>query len=216
MVSAMGSQDFLQGECSSGYVMPHAEVHIEHPEQAGQQLPAGEVGQVVVRSGAIAHNYHAAPSPQFSTSPQSNPQSNPQPSSRTFYTDDLGYLDTQGQLHITGRASRKIISGGENIFPEEIEAQLHSTQQILDVCVLGLPHPDWGEAVTAIYVPASQQVTPTSLKLALINPSGPELSRYKIPRQWLALPKLPRNAQGKVNRSALRQQAMSQPLESVD
>ena len=106
------------------------------------------------------------------------------------------YLDADGYLHITGRASEKIISGGENIFPAEVEAALRKTNQVLDVCVVGLPHPDWGEAVAAAYVPANETVSPATLKAALTY-----LSRYKHPKRWFSVPALPRNAQGKLNRS---------------
>ncbi|MEL7224505.1 MAG: AMP-binding protein, partial [Cyanobacteria bacterium J06576_12] len=192
MVSATHPQDFLQGHpLGSGHAMPHAVIRIE---KKGQALSAGEVGQVVVRSKSIALGYYNAPSPNFAPN--------------TFYTDDLGYLDADGTLHITGRASGKIISGGENIFPAEVEAALRSTGQVSDVCVVGLPHPTWGEAVSAAYVPAGESVSPNSLKTALVTPRDsdkgePLLSRYKVPKYWFALPHLPRNAQGKLNRSAL-------------
>ncbi|MEL6880993.1 MAG: AMP-binding protein [Cyanobacteria bacterium J06607_10] len=198
MVTAQRTQDFLQGDLSSGHMMPHATVRIE---QEGQVLRDGSVGQVVVCSGAIAHNYHNAPSKRFHTGLSTN----------AFYTDDLGYLDTDGQLHITGRASRKIISGGENIFPDEVEAKLRDTGQVADVYVLGLPHPDWGEIVTAVYVPATKSITPTQLKDCLLT-ADQQLSRYKIPQQWIALPALPRNAQGKLNHAALIEQLSAQKL----
>lgn len=182
MVTAQQPQDFLAGDFSSGRTLPHAGVTI------------GQDGQIVVDSSAIAYNYHSAPSSQFQIAPDIN----------TFYTDDLGYLDAAGRLHITGRASRKIISGGENIFPDEIEAQLRDTGQIIDVHVLGLPHPDWGEIVTAVYVPKNKAVTATQLQNQL--QAAAQLSHYKVPRQWIALPELPRNAQGKLNEKALRSQ----------
>ncbi len=192
MVTATDPQAFLQGckTLGSGHEMPHASVQIE---RAGQVLPAGEIGQVVIRSGAIALGYYSAPSPDFAPN--------------TFYTDDLGYLDADGNLHITGRASGKIISGGENIFPDEVEAALRSTGQVNDVCVLGLPHPIWGEAVSAAYVPKDETVSPARLKAALVENTAAGraalLSRYKVPKYWFALAQLPRNAQGKLNRSAL-------------
>lgn len=201
MVTAQQPQDFLQGDLSSGGIMPHATVRIE---QEGQVLKDGEVGQVVVSSGAIAHYYYNAPSEHFHTGPSTN----------TFYTDDLGYLEADGQLYITGRASRKIISGGENIFPDEIEAKLRDTGRVKDVYVLGLPHPDWGEIVTAVYVPATKSTTSAKLKDCLLtaDQATGQLSHYKVPRQWIALSELPRNAQGKLNPAALMEQLSSQKL----
>ncbi len=198
---------------SSGQALPHAVVDIE---REGQRLPAGKLGQVVVRSAAIAQSYYRLASPTFAQN--------------TFYTDDIGYLDATGALHITGRASSKIISGGENVFPAEVEAALRSTGQVSDVVVIGVPHPEWGEVVAAAYVPANSTVSPESLKRSLIEGSttgqimgqitgqtaGPaqlkshivRLSRYKHPKQWIALGRLPRNAQGKLNQAALLAQIL--------
>jgi O-succinylbenzoic acid--CoA ligase len=185
MVTAMRSQDFPQGDLSSGQPMPHAVIRIE---DEGKPLPSGEVGQIVVTSDAIAYGYHNAPSPNFR--------------GQTLYTDDLGYLDAHGQLHVSGRASSKIISGGENIFPSEVEAALRSTGQVLSVCVVGLPDTDWGEVVAVAYVPAHSEISTNSLQSAL--DAGGQLSRYKYPKRWFALDSLPENAQGKVNRLVLQ------------
>lgn len=212
MVSAIDSEAFLQANgqiASSGRPLPHTDIRIERD---GQCLLPGEVGQVVVRSQAIAKGYYdSTPSSAFA--------------SNTFYTDDLGYLDASGELHISGRISHKIISGGENIFPAEVEVALRNTQQVSDVYVLGLPDSEWGEVVTAVYVPSDRSVSPASLKSALssgpasthtsvnntsVNNGVPLLSHYKHPKRWIALDKLPRNAQGKLNRSALLRQALSQ------
>ncbi len=197
MVTAMRLPDFAQGNLSSGQPMPHAVIQIE---DEGKPLPSGEVGQIVVTSDAIAHGYHNAPSPNFK--------------GRTLYTDDLGYLDDRGQLHVTGRASSKIISGGENIFPNEVEAALRSTGQVLSVCVVGLPDTDWGEVVAAAYVSAHSEVSTDSLRAAL-DVSG-QLSRYKYPKRWFALDSLPENAQGKVNRLVLQARLAQLASQSAD
>ena len=190
MVTALMPADFLRGQRSSGQPLPHAAVQIL---QNNQPVPAGETGQIVVRSAAIAQTAYSNP---LSLLP--------------FYSDDIGHISADGHLHITGRASSKIISGGENIFPAEVEAALRSTGQVKDVCVVGLPHPHWGEAVTAAYVPATPEVSASSLKQALTNPtpsaSVPLLSRYKFPKYWVPLAALPRNAQGKLNRQILLSQ----------
>ena len=189
MVTALMPADFLQGRRSSGQPLPHVTVQILRDNQP---VPCGETGQIVVRSGAIAQT--SSSSPRLTA----------------LYTDDIGYLSADGHLHITGRASSKIISGGENIFPAEVEAALRSTGQVKDVGVVGLPHPHWGEAVTAAYVPATPEVCADSLKQALISStpgkSGPLLSRYKCPKYWVPLATLPRNAQGKLNRQRLLSQ----------
>ncbi|MEO1388723.1 MAG: AMP-binding protein [Cyanobacteria bacterium J06634_6] len=195
MVTARTVGD-AQGE-HSGMAMPHAAIYIE---RSGQRLPVGEIGQIVICSAAIAEGYYNAPSAAFALP-------------GNFYTDDLGYLDAAGCLHITGRASGKIISGGENVFPAEVEAAIRQTGLVSDVCVFGMPHPEWGEAIAAAYVPVSADVSAEQLQSALSAPVGKvdadnviaQLSRYKHPKQWFAVDDLPRNAQGKLNRKALRQ-----------
>ncbi len=178
MVTALRPQAFLQGDRSCGPALPHATVQIM---QTGQPLPPGEIGQITVSSGALATPSSGGMAPE------------------TFTTDDLGYLSPDGHLHITGRVSGKIISGGENVFPAEVESVLRGTGQVKDVCVVGLPHLQWGEAVTAAYVPIDSEVSEGSLRQAIAR----QLSPYKQPKQWIPLKALPRNLQGKVNRQAL-------------
>jgi O-succinylbenzoic acid--CoA ligase len=107
-----------------------------------------------------------------------------------------------------GRRSNKIISGGENIYPSEVEAAIRATTLIIDVCVIGIPDHNWGEAVTAIYVPQSPPVPILEIK----NQLQQTLTRFKIPKYWIPVVSLPRNQQGKINISQLQQII----LESLD
>ncbi|HEY9826686.1 MAG TPA: hypothetical protein V6D19_14670, partial [Stenomitos sp.] len=100
--------------------------------------------------------------------------------------------------------SRKIVSGGENIFPEEVEAALHATGLVKDVYVLGLPDAEWGEAVVALYVPSGPNPTPQVLKSAL----EPWLSRYKQPKHWICVAGLPRNGQNKLDQQQIKRLAL--------
>ena len=113
-----------------------------------------------------------------------------------FQPDDLGYFDANGYLHIVGRQSDKIITGGENVFPAEVEAAIRSTGLVKDVCVIGISDRYWGQAITAIYIPINADILPTNIQTALSD----TLSKFKRPKHWLAVDRLPRNAQGKVNR----------------
>jgi o-succinylbenzoate---CoA ligase len=210
MVTALAPADFLQGRLSSGRSLPHATLQIIKSNQhLSQPLLPGEIGHIVVRSAAVAQRYYS----DYANSERAD-DSHPSSafSQHVFYTDDLGYLSADGHLHITGRASDKIISGGENIFPAEVEAAIRNTRQVQDVCVMGWPHPHWGEAVVAAYVPSSPNVCAESLRQALIGPVAqqPVLSRYKHPKYWLACQALPRNAQGKLNRQQLLVQLQPQ------
>jgi O-succinylbenzoic acid--CoA ligase len=116
-----------------------------------------------------------------------------------FATDDLGYLDAEGYLYIVGRNSQKIITGGVNVFPAEVEAAIFATNLVSDVVVIGIPDSYWGEAVTAIYVARSHEVLPEHLAVAIAS----TLSKFKQPKHWLSVASLPRNSQGKINQKEL-------------
>jgi O-succinylbenzoic acid--CoA ligase len=118
--------------------------------------------------------------------------------------DDVGFFDKNNCLNIVGRSSDKIITGGENVFPAEVEAVVRSTNLVADIAVIGLPDKDWGQVVTAIYVPANSEVTVKNLQAAIED----KLSKFKRPKSWVIVEHLPRNSQGKVNREQLQEIAM--------
>jgi o-succinylbenzoate---CoA ligase len=120
-----------------------------------------------------------------------------------FAIDDLGYFDDRQSLHLTGRQSEKIISGGENIFPAEVEAAIRATGLVTDVCVMGIPDDRWGEIVVAAVVPVFAERAETLVdrfKLALTT----QLAPYKHPKQWRIVPALPRSPQGKITKSTIK------------
>ncbi|MEL6331398.1 MAG: AMP-binding protein [Cyanobacteria bacterium J06633_23] len=185
-VATLLPEDFQRGVRSSGPPLPHVQLAIHQIDsQTAPQTdsPTGTVGRIALQSPSLGLGYWPTV----------------KPTSGWFYPDDLGYLDDHGHLHVVGRSSQKIITGGENVFPNEVEAALLTTGLVQDVCVVGLPDPLWGQAVAALYVPAprSEPVTPPQLKAAL----EPMLSPYKHPKRWQSVHQLPRNHQGKVNRS---------------
>jgi o-succinylbenzoate---CoA ligase len=179
-VVTLKPQDFLSGQRETGSILPHAQIEICDP--VGQRSNVGQIGTIVIQSKSLFQGYYPNHSPEA-----------------TFKTDDLGYFDAQNHLHITGRNSRKIISGGENIFPEEVETALRSTGLVKDVYVTGLPDDQWGEAVVALYVPENPNITTQMLKDAIEN----HLSHYKHPKRWLSVGEISRNTQGKVDRGAI-------------
>jgi|GEM_PF-110918 len=146
-------------------------------------------------SASLHFPNHQSPIPNSHATPNKIPM---------LQSDDLGFFDEQGYLTIVGRQSHKIISGGENIFPAEVEAAILATQLVRDVCVIGIPHNYWGQAVTAVYVPRTLDVSVDILKAALIN----QLSRFKQPKYWVPVEQLPRNEQGKVNYESVRTTAL--------
>lgn len=123
-----------------------------------------------------------------------------------FKTDDLGDLDEAGRLHLKGRASDKIITGGENVFPAEVEAAIRATGLVEDIAVVGVGDRQWGEVVTAVYVPTCPPVSPSEILATLTS----HLSRFKHPKHWVAVSDMPRTPQGKLNRAMLQAIAQQQ------
>jgi malonyl-CoA/methylmalonyl-CoA synthetase len=118
-----------------------------------------------------------------------------------FKTGDVGRIDSDGYVHIVGRAKDLVISGGYNVYPKEVETELDSVEGVLESAVFGVPHPDFGEGVTAAVVPKTGAVLSED---AIIESVKMRLARYKVPKRILLLEELPRNAMGKVQKNALR------------
>lgn len=119
-----------------------------------------------------------------------------------FTLGDMGYLDEGGYLHLVDRRTHMIISGGENIYPAEVESVLASHPDVTDVAVIGLPDDKWGEAVTAVVVS-----TRTDLSLAEIRAHcDGQIARYKMPKALQLVTDLPRTPSGKVQKHILRAQ----------
>jgi O-succinylbenzoic acid--CoA ligase len=117
-----------------------------------------------------------------------------------YRTGDLGRLDGDGDLWITGRRSERIISGGVNVDPHEVEAVLRGFPAVADACVVGLPDPEWGEVVAAVVVPVEGAFDADAAGAW----SRERLAPPKRPRRWLPVDALPLNANGKVDRGAVR------------
>lgn len=118
-----------------------------------------------------------------------------------FHTGDVGYLDDEGFLYITDRIKDMVISGGENVYPAEVENALYEHPSIVEVAVVGLPDERWGEAVTAVAVLKGDE----ELELdELRDFANDKLARYKLPTRLITISELPRNASGKVLKRELR------------
>ncbi|PZV10903.1 MAG: 2-succinylbenzoate-CoA ligase [Leptolyngbya sp.] len=180
-VATLKPADFLQGMTGCGQALPHAQITV-HSITTGKVLGANHTGRVAIAAKSLALGYYPNPL-----------------SDSTFSTDDLGWLDERGYLHIVGRQSDKIITGGENVFPAEVEAAILATGLVQDVGVIGVSDRQWGEAIAAVYVPTAANLTVPALKSALEK----RLSKFKLPKHWIAVEQLPRNAQGKLNRQEL-------------
>jgi malonyl-CoA/methylmalonyl-CoA synthetase len=123
-----------------------------------------------------------------------------------FKSGDLGRIDRNGYLHIVGRSKDLVISGGYNVYPKEVEAELDALPEVLESAVFGVPHPDFGEGVTAVIV-----AMPGALvsEAQIISAIKARVARYKVPKRVLIIDELPRNAMGKVQKNTLRERYAS-------
>ncbi len=119
-----------------------------------------------------------------------------------FKTGDVGRIDREGYVHIVGRAKDLVISGGFNVYPKEVESELDALAGVLESAVFGVPHPDFGEGVTAAVV---AKPGATVSEVDIIEAVKTRLARYKVPKRVLVVDELPRNAMGKVQKNVLRQ-----------
>ncbi|WP_138501232.1 2-succinylbenzoate--CoA ligase [Nostoc sp. PA-18-2419] len=185
-IATLKPDDFLNGKISSGQILPHAQVTIHN--QQGEILNSNQIGNITIQAQSLALGYYP-----ITKESQNN-----------FQVDDLGFLDDQGYLNIVGRNSDKIITGGENIYPAEIESAIRATQMVTDICVIGIPDQHWGQALAAIYIPQKSNTSTLKIQTLLKD----KLSKFKIPKYWIPKPNLPRNSQGKINRQQLQQIAI--------
>ena len=180
-------KDFLNGNNSSGRVLPHAQVTIR--STTGELLASDRIGIITIQADSLCLGYY----PEMFVD------------RLNFYTDDLGYFDVNGYLNIIGRNSQKIITGGENVFPAEVEAAILATGLVEDVFVIGLSDRKWGQVVSAVFVPKHKDIFPEEISAIIAN----QLSKFKQPKYWLAVEKLPRNDRGKVNYQQIEKIAMT-------
>lgn len=173
-----------------GKPFPGIEIRIVDRE-TGEQLPDGEVGLIEVRGPNVFAGYWQMPE---KTAQEFRADG-------YFITGDLGRLDEDGYLCIVGRDKDMVISGGYNIYPKEIEELIDAHPAVLESAVIGVPHPDLGEAVVAVVVPASGEQPQEEEILQFI--SG-DLARFKQPRAFRCVEALPRNVMGKVQKAQLR------------
>ena len=174
-----------------GFPLPGVSLRVANAE-TGTPLPDGAIGIVEVKGPNVFKGYWRMPE---KTAAEFRADG-------FFITGDLGRIDADGYLEIVGRAKDLIISGGFNVYPKEVEDALDGLDGVLESAVIGLPHPDFGEGVTAIVVPAAGARLDEAAMLAAL---GERLARYKLPKRIFLAEALPRNAMGKVQKAALRE-----------
>ena len=176
---------------SVGLPLPGVEIRIADGD--GHAVPQGEIGMIEVRGPNVFKGYWKMPEKTAAEFRKDG----------FFITGDLGAMGADGYLRIVGRGKDLIITGGLNVYPREIESLLDDLQGVEESAVVGLPHDDFGEGVTAFLVlKPGARLTQEEVAASLCD----RLARFKLPKRVLFLDQLPRNSMGKVQKSALRQE----------
>jgi malonyl-CoA/methylmalonyl-CoA synthetase len=173
-----------------GFPLPGVELRITDPD-TGAERAHDEIGTIELRGPNVFAGYWQNPTQTADAFRADG----------FFITGDLGRVNERGRLQIVGRAKDVIITGGFNVYPREIEAEIDALAGIRESAVIGLPHADLGEAVVAVVV---LEVGAELSEEVAISQLAERLARYKLPRRVLIVDELPRNAMGKVQKSLLR------------
>jgi malonyl-CoA/methylmalonyl-CoA synthetase len=175
---------------SVGPALPGVEVRIADPESGAALSEPDAIGMIEVRGPNVFSGYWRLPEKTAAEFRKDG----------FFITGDLGKRDADGYVYIVGRGKDLIITGGYNVYPIEVELEIDALSGVSESAVIGLPHPDFGEAVTAVVVP-NAKVDETNIRRALEQ----RLARFKLPKRIVFVDELPRNTMGKVQKSALRE-----------
>ena len=202
-------QIYGQGECPMGITaMPRAEVaerdvpgwegrlasvgraqsavEVRIGDAAGQQVPHGQTGEIMVRGATVMPGYwrNAAGSAAALRD-------------GWLMTGDMGHMDAQGYVTLTDRSKDMIITGGSNVYPREVEEVLLQHPDVQEAAVVGRPQPEWGEEVIAFVVGTAPDAALDALCLD-------QMARFKRPKTYMRIAELPKNNYGKVLKTALR------------
>lgn len=190
--TCMNTSNPYEGERIAGTVgfpLPGVSIRITDPA-SGAELSMGEIGMVEVKGPNVTKGYWRMPEKTASEFHDGY-----------FVTGDLGRIDERGYLSIVGRGKDLVITGGFNVYPKEVEGEIDAIDGVVESAVIGVPHPDFGEGVTAVVVPAKgASLTEQSVLHALEG----RLAKFKQPKRVFFVEELPRNTMGKVQKNVLR------------
>src|SRR5713226_2191265 len=192
--TGMNTSNPLNGRRIAGTVgTPLPGVAARIADENGRPVPPGAVGELQVRGDNVFKAYWRAPEKTAQDFTKDG----------YFKTGDLAKIGENDHICIVGRAKDMIISGGYNVYPKEIETCINDIEGVAESAVIGLPHNDLGEAVTAVVVRASsgKEITEPELIQHLKN----KIANYKVPKRVFFLNTLPRNTMGKVQKNTLRE-----------
>ncbi|MFL5143452.1 MAG: malonate--CoA ligase [Microvirga sp.] len=173
-----------------GFPLPGVSVRVTDPETA-RELARDEIGMIEVKGPNVFKGYWRN---SEKTAAEFKPDG-------FFITGDLGKIDAKGYVHILGRGKDLVISGGFNVYPKEIESEIDAMPGVIESAVIGVPHADFGEGVTAVLVcNKGADVTEAAVLKALDG----RLAKFKMPKRVFVVDELPRNTMGKVQKNVLR------------
>ena len=171
-----------------GFPLPGVSARVA--DESGAEVPRGEPGVLEIKGPNLFQGYWKKPD---KTAEEMRPDG-------YFVTGDISTMDADGRVAIVGRAKDLIIAGGLNIYPKEIELAIDAVPGVGESAVIGVPHPDLGEAVVAVVT----RIDPDLNEAAVLEALG-DLARFKQPRRVIFADALPRNAMGKVQKAKLRE-----------
>ncbi|MDE5466232.1 malonyl-CoA synthase [Bradyrhizobium sp. CSS354] len=173
-----------------GFPLPGVSVRVTDPETA-KELRRDEIGMIEVKGPNVFKGYWRMPEKTKAEFRDDG----------FFITGDLGKIDAKGYVHILGRGKDLVISGGFNVYPKEIETEIDAMPGVIESAVIGVPHADFGEGVTAVLVcNKGADVTEAAVLKALDG----RLAKFKMPKRVFVVDELPRNTMGKVQKNVLR------------
>ncbi len=182
------------GERRAGTVgKPLPGVQLRIHDDKGQSCRTGDIGLIEVKGPNVFKGYWRMPektAEEFTTD-------------LWFKTGDVGKVDEQGVVSIVGRSKDLIISGGYNVYPAEIEGYLNEQAGVAESAVIGVPHPDFGEAVVAVVIAKPGAILDAQTLIAAMKN---KIAAFKVPKRVFVEPELPRNQMGKVQKNLLREQ----------
>jgi malonyl-CoA/methylmalonyl-CoA synthetase len=174
-----------------GLALPGVGVRVH--DDKGRPLAAGEIGGIEVKGPNVFKGYWRMPektADEFTTD-------------LWFKTGDVGRIDTEGYITIVGRSKDLIISGGYNVYPAEVEGYINDMPGVAESAVIGVPHPDFGEAVVAVLTARPGAQVEAGAVAAQLKT---QIANFKVPKHVFVVDELPRNTMGKVQKNLLREQ----------
>lgn len=175
-----------------GLALNGIDIRIAEPD-SGKPLSTGEIGVIEVRGPNVFKGYWNMPE---KTASEFRPDG-------FFITGDLGTIDERGYVRILGRGKDLVISGGFNVYPKEVESEIDDIDGVVESAVIGIPHPDFGEGVTAVVVRDPSSTVDEKNVIELLES---RLAKFKRPKKIVFVDELPRNTMGKVQKAVLREQ----------